>query len=74
MKAIMTHQDVAELEKALILASRHVLRHFSDYFMVVVSAFGFVYFATYYSRWIDAVLLIVIYNCFLLGARNVRRG
>jgi len=74
MKAIMTHKDVAELEKALIPASRYLLRHFSDYFMVVVSVFGFVYFATYYSRWIDAVLLIVIYNCFLLGARNVRRG
>jgi len=66
MKAIMTHQDAAELEKALMLASRHVLRHFSNYFMVVVSAVGFVYFATHYGRWIDAVLLIVIYNCFLL--------
>jgi len=74
MKAIMTHKDVAELEKALIPASRYLLRHFSDYFMVVVSVFGFVYFATHYSRWIDAVILVVIYNCFLLGVRNIRRG
>lgn len=58
MKAIMTHQDVAELEKTLMLTARHVLRHFSDYFMAVVSAIGFVYFATHYNGWIDAVLLI----------------
>ena len=74
MKAIMTHQDVAELEKALMLTARQVLRHFSDYFMVIVSAVGFVYFATHYRGWIDAILLIVIYNCFLLGVRNIRRG
>ena len=41
MRAVMTHRDVIELERALMLAAKHVMLHFSDYFMLVVSAVGF---------------------------------
>ena len=74
MKAIMTHQDVIELERALVLAARHVRLHFPDYFMLVVSAVGFFYLAIHYSGWRDAILLVVLYNCSLLGFRNIRRS
>ena len=72
MKTFMTHQDVIELERSVMLAARNVRLHFSDYFMVVVSTVGFAYFATHYNGWVDAVVLIVLYNCFLLGVRNIR--
>lgn len=74
MKAIMTHQDVIELERALMLAAKHVMLHFSDYFMLVVSAVGFFYLAAHYRGWRDAILLVVLYNCSLLGFQNIRRS